>query len=350
MAFLPGGNILVTERPGRLRVVAPDGTMSVPLAGLPEIGAVAVQGLHDLLLDKDFARTRGFYFTYFAPPRDGHKVSVDEYRAWVDRPAGQHQIGEVGVPRIAHARLSPDLTRIEDVRTIYEGADYRLAWGPDGKLYVTMADPALGTSKTDEEPQHPDSPYGKVLRLNPDGSIPKDNPFVGRPGYNPALYDLGQRDIQGAAFNPRTGQLWTSEHGPRGGDEINIIRPGRNYGYPVISYGREYSGRLLNGGKSAQDGMEQPIYFWTPSIGPSGITFYTGAMFPSWRNSLFVSAQPGQRLTRLELRGDRVVAEEPILVDHCKRVRDVAEGPDGALYALTEEDNGELIRIFARPK
>ena len=184
-----------------------------------------------------------------------------------------------------------------------------------------------------------------MLRINADGSIPEDNPWVGKPGTRPEIFAIGQRDQEGGALHPRTGELWTVEHGPRGGDELNIVRRGRNYGFPLISYGRNYSGDPILNGKTAQEGLEQPVYFWTPSIAPSGLLFYTGTLFPQWRNSVFVGGMAGKRLVRLELSGERVVAEEPLLVDRCRRIRDVRQGPEGALYVLTEEEDGELLRI-----
>jgi glucose/arabinose dehydrogenase len=183
------------------------------------------------------------------------------------------------------------------------------------------------------------------LRIKPDGSIPRNNPFAGREGVRPEIFAYGLRDMEGATLNPRTGLLWTVEHGPRGGDEINIIRAGKNYGFPLISYGREYSGDLINGGKTADTGLEQPVYYWTPSIAPSGLLFYTGKLFPAWTHSLFVGAMAGKRLIRLELDGDRVIAEEPLLVDRGKRIRDIRQGPDGAVYVLTAEPAGELLKL-----
>jgi len=186
---------------------------------------------------------------------------------------------------------------------------------------------------------------GKVLRINGDGTIPKDNPFVGRPGARGEVYALGFRDPQGLAIHPKTGALWTSEHGPRGGDEINAVARGKNYGFPVIGYGRDYTGKPINGDKTAQPGMEQPVYFWTPDIAPAGITFYDGAMFPAWRGDLFVAALAGKHLARLVLRGDRVVGEERLLEDLNTRIRDVHEGPEGALYVMTDGNEGAMLRL-----
>jgi len=186
---------------------------------------------------------------------------------------------------------------------------------------------------------------GKVLRINPDGSVPPNNPFVGRAGARPQIYAYGLRDDQGIALHPATGQLWTSEHGPKGGDEINAIEPGKNYGFPVIGYGREYDGKVINGDRTYQEGMEQPVYFWTPDIAPSGISFYSGRLFPDWRGNLFVAALAGKHLVRLVLRDGRVTAEERLLTEMNARIRDVRDGPDGALYVMTDGMNGKILRL-----
>ncbi len=346
LAFLPDGRMLVTERPGRMRIVSQDGKLSPPIQGLPPIKVVAGEGLHDVLLDRQFATNRFVYFTYFAPLADGVlKGEQPAWQAWIEMPAGEHEAKEYGYSRLARARLSADGTRLEDVKVLLDGADRRVIQLADGKLLVLGAAPVGGLQAVDDEPQHLENPYGKVLRINADGSIPEDNPWVGKPGTRPEIFAIGQRDQEGGALHPRTGELWTVEHGPRGGDELNIVRRGRNYGFPLISYGRNYSGDPILNGKTAQEGLEQPVYFWTPSIAPSGLLFYTGTLFPQWRNSVFVGGMAGKRLVRLELSGERVVAEEPLLVDRCRRIRDVRQGPEGALYVLTEEEDGELLRI-----
>jgi aldose sugar dehydrogenase len=221
---------------------------------------------------------------------------------------------------------------------------------PDGTLFITSTVPAgLGINSVDwPQPQQLDSNMGKVLRINPDGSIPKDNPFAGRAGAHPEIYALGFRDIQGVAIHPRTGKLWTSEHGPRGGDEINAVEKGKNYGFPVIGYGREYSGKPINGDKTAQDGMEQPVYFWTPDIAPAGIAFYNGKLFPAWHGDMFVGELVGRSLVRLVLKDERVVGEQRLLTELNSRIRGVAEGPDGALYVLTDGTAGKILKLVPK--
>lgn len=345
LAFLPDGRMLVTERPGRLRIVSRDGAQSAPIEGLPPIKPIAAEGLHDVVLDPGFARNRILYFSYFAPRPNDTPPTLEEWIAWLELPAGEHEKQPYGFERVARARLSADERRLEDVKVILEGGDRRVVFARDGSLLITAATPAGGGVPVDEEPQRLGNTYGKVLRIKPDGAIPRDNPFVGRTGVRPEIYAYGLRDPEGAAIDPRSGDLWTVEHGPRGGDELNHVRAGRNYGFPLISYGREYSGDLISGGSTAQDGLEQPVYFWTPSIAPSGLLFYTGNLFPAWKGSLFVGAMAGKRLIRLELDGDRVKAEEPLLVERGKRIRDIRQGPDGAVYVLTAEAAGELLRL-----
>lgn len=348
LAFLPDGRMLVTERPGRMRIIAPDGTKSAPIDGLPAFKTIAAEGLHDVLLDPDFARNRTLYFSYYAPLPNDEPPTLQGWIDWLKLPAGEHEKQPYGFERVASARLSKDERRLENVKVILEGGNRRLAFAPDGSMFVAAAPPAGGGIPVDEEPQRLGNTYGKVLRILRNGKIPRDNPFMRRAGVRPEIYAYGLRDIEGAAIHPQTGELWTVEHGPRGGDELNVVRPGRNYGFPIISYGREYSGELINGGKTQQEGLEQPVYFWTPSIAPSGLLFYTGDLFPEWKSSVFVGAMAGKRLIRLELDGERVVAEEALLVERGKRIRDVRQGPDGALYVLTAEAEGELLRLTPR--
>ena len=337
LSFLPDGRLLVGERPGRIKIVGTDGKVSAPIEGLPA-NLPPRQGLFEVRADRAFASNRTIYLTYAAMP-DG----VD--------PAALPR--SPGVLLVARARLSADDRRLEDVTVLLnaEGTGGRLIQAPDGTLYVTSTIPSgVGINSADwPQPQQLDSRMGKVLRINPDGSIPKDNPFAGRAGAHPEIYALGFRDMQGVAIEPRTGRLWTSEHGPRGGDEINVVKKGANYGFPVIGYGHDYNGKPINGDRTAQAGMEQPVYFWTPDIAPAGIAFYNGREFPSWRGNLFVAELVGRCLSRLVLVNDRVVSEERLLTDLNTRIRGVAEGPVGALYVMTDGNNGKILRL-TRPR
>jgi glucose/arabinose dehydrogenase len=332
--FLPDGRIIVSERPGRIRLVSTDGRVSDPLAGLPPIYARGPQGLFEVLPDRAFATNRTLFLTY---------TTLPSYTDAANPPR------LAGVITVARAHLSDDSTRLDDVRTLLdaEGIGGRLVQARDGTLFVTSSIPAgVGIESSDwPQPQHLDSLMGKVLRINTDGSVPKDNPFAGKAGARPEIFAYGIRDDQGVALHPRTGQLWTSEHGPRGGDEINAIRAGANYGFPIIGYGREYNGKPINGDRTSAPGMEQPVYFWTPDIAPAGIAFYDGSRFPSWRGDLFVAALAGKHLARLVLHDTRVIAEERLLTELNARIRDVQQGPDGALYVMTDGNEGAIVRL-----
>ena len=331
MDFLPNGRMLVSFRNGGLRVVSPEGVVSEPLANMPPVFQPRIgSGLYDVVVDRDFARNRTIYFTYFTrTPQD-----------------------KAAMGRIASARLSADETALEDVKVLREAADIqprRIVQARDGTLLILSAGDLADVGPA---PQMLSSQAGKVLRINRDGTIPKDNPFLNVPGADPAVWALGFRDIHAALIHPKTGELWVAENTPRGGDELNVIRRGRNYGMPVISYGRQNSGALINGGKTAQAGMEQPLYYWTPSFAPSGITYYTGKAFPGWRGNLFIGGMSGQQLVRLTLKGERVVAEEKLLMDRCQRIKVVKQGPDGALYLLTDEmppEQNEILRLVPAP-
>ena len=268
---------------------------------------------------------------------------------WLRRPVAERLKDPLGIPRVARARLSADEKTIEDVSIILVGADRRLVFGHDGTLFV-MAETHTsgGVSFVDDLPQRLDNPFGKVLRVNPDGSIPRDNPFVGKAGALPEIYAIGVRDPEGAAIEPSTGRLWINEHGVKGGDELNVIRPGANYGFPVVTYGVHYNDEPIGQGLTAKTGMEQPVYFWNPDIAPSGLSFYTGMLFPEWKGDLFLGSLLGKHLVRLRLAHDRVVFEERLLTELGLRIRDVRQGPDQALYVLTDEDNGQLLRIVPR--
>jgi glucose/arabinose dehydrogenase len=334
--FLPDGRILLGERTGRIRIVGKDGKPSEPLAGMPADMYESGQSLFSVQPDRAFATDRTIYFTYAVLPAGADPTKQRS-------PAHVH---------VARARISADEKRLEGVQDLLdaEGTGGRVLQANDGTLLVETTVPAgLGILSSEwMQPQQFDSLMGKVLRINTDGTIPKDNPFVAKPGQRPEIYALGLRDPQGMAIHPKTGRLWTSEHGPRGGDEINEVQKGKNYGFPVIGYGRDYNGKPINGDNTVQAGLEQPVYYWTPDIAPAGIGFYTGRMFPAWNGNLFVSSLLGRYLVRLVLDGSRVVAEERLLADLNARIRGVQEGPDGSLYVLTDGANGRILRLVRK--
>ena len=323
LAFLPDGRMLVTERPGRLRIVAADGTVSPPVEGVPTVDDNGQGGLLDVALDPAFAQNGLVYLSFSEPGEGGSGTSV------------------------ARGRL--DGTTLRDVGVIYRqtpkvggGRHFgsRLVFAPDGTLFVTQGD----RGSMSESAQDLATTIGKVVRIKPDGSIPADNPFIGRSDARAEIWSYGHRNAQGATIDPATGLLWTVEHGARGGDELNQPQAGRNYGWPVITYGRDYSGEKIGVG-TTRSGLEQPVYYWDPSIAPSGLTFYTGDAIPAWKGSLFLGALAGQRLVRLTLREGKVTGEEVLLADLGERIRDVVEGPDGFLYLLTDSDDGRVLRI-----
>jgi aldose sugar dehydrogenase len=326
LAFLPDRRMLVTERPGRMRIVGKDGTLSPALAGVPKVFASGQGGLLDVVLDRSFAQNHTIYFCY-AEPVEGRARTA-----------------------LARARLIAEGTaRIEAVEVIFRQAGplsggnhfgCRIVQTPDDNLFLTTGDHFT----TRDQAQILGNDLGKIIRIRPDGSVPPDNPFVATPGAEPAVWSYGHRNPQGLALHPVTGKLWEHEHGPRGGDEVNIIEKGKNYGWPVIGYGIDYSGAKIHD-STHKAGMEQPIKYWVPSIAPSGMTFYTGNLFASWRGSLFIGALAGQILVRLELDGDKPVKEERLLQELRERIRDVREGPDGALWLATDSSSGRILRL-----
>ena len=354
LALLPNGKMLVSERYGFIRVAEMNGFYSAPIAGLPDTKIVAAESLHDVVVDPDFAHNRMIYFTYFAPPpgetpgswpleyfyADVWKASVAERRAM-----------RVGEERLARGRLSEDERRLENVEVLLDGVNRRVVFAPDGTLFITGADRfrfyEASYDGTDHEITDPDilrNFTGRVVRINKDGSIPKDNPFLDQPTVLPETYSYGHRDPEGAAINPTTGKLWVIEHGPLGGDKISIIKPGGNYGWPNVSYGRRYNGDLVAGTRTTQKpGVEQPVYYWYPDIAPCALIFYTGDMFPEWKGNVLVGGMGAKSLIRLVLDGDKVVAEERLLKDLNQRVREVQQASDGSLYILL--DDGRLIRV-----
>ena len=362
LAFLPDGNFLVSERRGILRTVSPTGVVSEPIAGTPAVKVVAAQSFHEVMLDPNFATNRYVYFTYFAPPKGeaAKEWPIEHYynEVW-NKTLAERRVLDLGTERVSRAKLSADNRRLEDFEVLIEGGvERRIAFAPDGTMYVTGADTFRfydsdldGTEHT--TPLEPDvrrNFTGRVIRINPDGTIPADNPWLGRATVSRETFAHGFKDPEGAAIHPTTGELWLVDHGPQGGDEINIVRAGRDYGWPEVSYGVQYDARQADGrknvaigtGATAMQGVEQPIYFWVPSIAPSGMAFYTGNLFPDWRGNLFVGAMAGEHLVRLVLDGERVVAEEKLLEELEVRIREVRQGPDGALYVF---GGNSLIRI-----
>ncbi|KFN47182.1 PQQ-dependent sugar dehydrogenase [Arenimonas metalli] len=323
LTFLPDGRYLVTERPGRLRIVAADGTLSAPVAGVPEVFAKGQGGLLDVALDPDFATTPWVYLSFSEPGEGGGGTAVARGRWENDALVDVEVI----------FRQSPKLDTGQHFGS-------RLVFDREKRLYVTSGDRG-----TQPNVQPLDLGQGKIFRIERDGSIPADNPFVGRDDAQPAIWSYGHRNVQGAALHPTTGALWQTEHGARGGDELNIPEPGKNYGWPVITLGVNYNGMPIGEGKTEAPGMEQPMHQWTPSIAPSGLAFYTADRFPAWQGDLFVGALAFQRVVRLELEGDKVVREEAMLTDLGERIRDVRQGPDGYLYLLTDAANGKLLRV-----
>lgn len=341
LAFLPDGGILVTERAGRLRIVREGKLDPQPIAGIPEVLDTRQRGMNDLALHPRFSENHWIYFTYYKPVAGTTNARATLTRARYD---GGHALTDVR-----------DIFSTDSVVSGPSAA--KIVFGRDGKIYMAIGIPipraANDTvSVTMMDAQDPNNYYGKVLRLNDDGSAPKDNPFSGRPGHKPELYALGIRNSMGLYVHPSTGEIWETENGPQGGDEINIIKAGKNYGWPVISYGRSYSGDLSGGTGPASDqpvaaGMEQPWLFFSPSISTAAITFYTGNRFPDWKGNIFVGGLIGTQLHRIVLSPSNglPIRRQPLLTELKQRIREVQQGPDGLLYLLTDEEAGALLRI-----
>jgi glucose/arabinose dehydrogenase len=336
LTFLPSGKMLVTEKPGRLRVVTADGTLSPPVAGLPPVDTRNQGGVLDVVLHPKFASNNLIYWSFSEPHEGGLTNTAVARGTFVDGPTPR--VNDVQV--IYHQ--VPSLAS-----TMHYGS--RLVWNRDGTLFVTQGERSITPGRM--QAQQMDSLLGKIVRLNEDGSVPKDNPFVETPGARPEIWTIGHRNIQSAAINPATGELWEVEHGTKGGDEINIARKGKDYGWPTIAYGIEYQGGPITGGLTAKPGMEQPIYYWDPVIAPSGMTFYTGSLFPAWKGSLFIGGLGSTNLVRLDVSGDRITGEERLLTDlqpKPERIRDVRQGPDGALYLLTDNTQGRILKLVPK--
>jgi glucose/arabinose dehydrogenase len=326
LAFLPDGRMLVTERGGSLRIATRDGKLSEPVSGVPKVVSQNQGGLLDVIVDRDFATNNTIYFCYSDPVDGGAQTAL------------------------ARARLDPGKTpRLADVRRIFrqEGPPSRglhfgcrIVQARDGNLFLTTGDHGSGSKSA----QTLDNHLGKMIRIAPDGSVPKDNPFVGRADAKPEIWSYGHRNGQGATLHPATGKLWMHEHGPQGGDEVNIPEAGKNYGWPVIGFGVNYGGAKIHEG-TQKAGMEQPIRQWTPIIAPSGFTIYNGDLFPQWKGNAFIGGLRTQMLVRLELDGEKVTREERMLRQLNERIRDVRTGPDGALWLVTDNSQGRILRV-----
>ncbi|TQI73252.1 glucose/arabinose dehydrogenase [Bosea sp. AK1] len=323
LAFLPDGRMLVTERPGRLRLVETDGKLSRPITGLPSVMARGQGGLLGIALDPAFARNRLVYLSFSEPRSGGNGTSVARGR-----------LNEQGTALTAVEVIFRQMPTISS--NMHFGS--RLVFDRTGALFVTVGD---RYSQRDQA-QNPANHIGKIIRIRPEGGAPTDNPK--KDGWAPENWSIGHRNVQGAALHPETGQLWTAEHAARGGDEVNTPKAGLNYGWPVITYGVDYSGAKIGEG-TAKPGMEQPLFYWDPSIAPSGAAFYTGPVWPAWRNSLFVGALAGQMLVRLSTEGEKVTGEERLLTDIGTRIRDVVQGPDGFIYLLSDDADGKVLRV-----
>ena len=333
LAFRPNGHMLITEKPGKMRIVTAKGEVGAPIANVPAVLYKSDGGLLDLVIDPHFAKNRQVYFAYAEPREGGQGLTLGGAKLRADETA----LEDVRV-----------LLRIEPTHTSVSHFGCRLLFDEQGKLFMTSGermDPAIRV-----QAQHLDSRLGKLLRLNTDGSAAPGNPFQKTAGALPDIWTYGHRNSQGLGFHPATHALWSIEHGEAGGDELNLIQPGRNYGWPLIAYGTEYDRRPINGGQTDAPQMEQPKYFWDPAIGPTSMTFFTGKLIPEWRNNLFIAAHMGQHVVRLVLKGDQVVGEERLLLDQKQMMRWVGQGADGALWVLTDDADGRLIRLAARRK
>lgn len=325
LAFLPDGNMLVTEKPGRMRIVTPDGKVGEPLQGLPEIYNQGQAGLLDVVLAPDFATSKKIYFSYSEP--------------------GEKNTNSTAVSSaVLNGNKLEKVTRIFSQQPKIESTAHfgsRLVWKEDGTLFVTLGD----RYSEKDRAQTLDNHLGKVVRINSDGSVPQDNPFVKTAGALPEIWSYGHRNVQGAAINPLTKKLWTGEHGPQGGDELNIDEAGKNYGWPVITYGENYGGGKIGEG-THKEGMEQPAYKWVPSIATTGFIFYTGDKFPKWKNNIVLTSLREQTLVRLEMDGDKITREERLLKKEIgQRLRSVVQGPDGLIYLVTDESKGKILQL-----
>jgi glucose/arabinose dehydrogenase len=331
LAFLPDRRMLVTEKPtGRLFIVTPDGKKSPPVRGVPPVDGRNQGGLLDVVLAPDYARSGVVFWSYYEPRRGGNGLAVARGRL-VDGPAPRVEGVEVVF------RMQPTLES-----TMHAGG--RMVFAPDGALFVTLGERSILAGRVQARDLRSD--FGKIVRIRPDGSIPEDNPFAGRKDARPEIWTLGHRNILAAALDARN-RLWIAEMGPRGGDELNLIERGKDYGWPTIGYGEEYSGERIHASTQAP-GMEQPIYYWDPVVSPSGMVIYSGDLFPEWRGNFLIGGLSSRALVRLVVENDRVVGEERLLTHLNARIREVVQGPEGAIYLLTDAKDGKLLKITPR--
>ncbi|MFC6999165.1 PQQ-dependent sugar dehydrogenase [Rufibacter roseus] len=327
---LPDGSLLVTEKSGRLRIISASGEVGAPIAGLPNVEAGGQAGLLDVALSPNFSTDNTIFWSFTEPWAGGNGTSV------------------------ARGVLSADRTSLGQVKTIFRALPTynnkmhfgsRLAFSPDGMLYVTLGE--RSDLATRPQAQHLDSHLGKIIKITPQGAPAPDNPFIGQAGALPEIWSVGHRNVEAAAFDA-AGKLWIVDMGPQGGDELNLIQKGKNYGWPLVTYGEEYSGSPVPNSVTQKEGFEQPVYYWDPVIAPSGAQFYSGNAFPEWRGDLFIGGLKDKRLVRLKIKDGKVTGEEHLLQDRNQRIRDVRQGPDGALYIVTDQTNGELWKISPR--
>ena len=325
---LPDGRFLITEREGTMRLVTTAGQLSAPITGLPKVDAAGQGGLLDVAIDPDFANNRTIYFTFSQDVPPGTLTAVGK------------------------GKLSSDEKTVEGATVIYQATPAfdsklhyggRLVWDKDGNLFVSTGE--RSDIKSRPQAQQLNSALGKVLRITKEGKPAAGNPFLNQAGARPEIYSWGHRNVQGLAINPVTGDLWEDEFGPKGGDEVNRIEPGKNYGWATITYGLEYSGKKVGDGITQKEGLEQPVYYWDPVVSPSGSIFYTGDVIPEWKNNLFIGALSGMHIVRLVIENNKVTGEERLLTDQQQRFRDVVQGSDGALYAISDGEKGRLFRI-----
>jgi glucose/arabinose dehydrogenase len=354
LAFLPDGRMLVTEKNGRMRLVTPDGKLSPPIGGIPAVDPRQGGGLLDVEVDPDYATNHLIYWAYSEPRGNGAGTTVARAKL-VIRPGPDPRLEAVSQKGAALVGDAGEKVTVQNVQVLfrmlptedsYRSFGSRIAFGRGQTLFITLGD-------LDFDPYRPlvqrlDTDIGKVVRINRDGSIPRDNPFLHVKGARPEIWAVGFRNALGGAVDPKTGDLWTDENGPRGGDELNHVRGGKNYGWPVITYGEEYSGQKVGEGLTQKAGMEQPVYYWDPVIAPSGLMIYSGDVFPTWKGSIFIGSLRQRRLVRVSVKDDRVTGEEHLLTDLNERIRDVKQGPDGAIYLLTDAERGRVLKLVPK--